>query len=273
MEFQGECGRGPAIIQILIIKEIREPAAGQRGPGGDGEAEAGGHGQDSRSGVRSIKLYSILRLTPFGARFPVFFWPAWAGSESDVLQRRRRGDSGILAGMKTSTEVETAAGRQIATLMVAAARTAPKTRGVDNIRVVAIEEAAERQQLVAKMREIAAAENRPSLARDAGNIEHSPAVVVLGVADNPAGLNCGYCGKATCEALGESKGICAFNSIDLGIATASAAEVGGRFHADNRVMYSIGRAALDLGWLGKGVNQALGIPLSITGKNPFFDRK
>jgi hypothetical protein len=70
------------------------------------------------------------------------------------------------------------------------------------------------------MREIAAKESRPGLARDAGNIENSPALVVIGVESNPAGLNCGFCGKPTCEALELAGGICAFNSIDLGIATA-----------------------------------------------------
>ena len=110
------------------------------------------------------------------------------------------------------------------------------------------------------------------MARDAGNIECSPAIVIVGVEANPSGLNCGFCGKPTCEALQAADGICAFNSIDLGIATASAAEVAGRFHVDNRIMYSIGRAALDLNLLGPKVKQALGIPLSVTGKNPFFDR-
>jgi uncharacterized ferredoxin-like protein len=38
-------------------------------------------------------------------------------------------------------------------------------------------------------------------------------------------------------------------------------------------MYSIGRAALDLKLFSDGVKQALGIPLSVTGKSPFFDRK
>jgi uncharacterized ferredoxin-like protein len=38
-------------------------------------------------------------------------------------------------------------------------------------------------------------------------------------------------------------------------------------------MNSIGRAGLDPGLLGPKVKQALGIPLSVTGKNPFFDRK
>jgi len=174
--------------------------------------------------------------------------------------------------MKTSIELEKSAALQVAALMVAAARTAPKTRGVDNIETLAIDDEPTKRKLVAKMREIAAKKDRPSVARDAGNIENSPAVVVIGVESNTAGLNCGYCGKPSCEALEEADGVCAFNSIDLGIATASAAEVAGRFHVDNRVMFSVGRACLDLGWFGHRVKQALGIPLSVTGKNPFFDR-
>ncbi|HEY9176022.1 MAG TPA: DUF2148 domain-containing protein [Verrucomicrobiae bacterium] len=175
--------------------------------------------------------------------------------------------------MKTSAELEKQAALQVAALMAAAARTAPKTRGIDNIRVVAIDDEPTKQKLIAKMREIATKENRPGLARDAGNIENSPALVVIGVEANTAGLNCGFCGNSTCEGLEAANGICSFNSIDLGIATASAAEVAGRSHMDNRVMYSIGRASLDLGLLGPKVKQALGIPLSVTGKNPFFDRK
>ena len=175
--------------------------------------------------------------------------------------------------MKTSAELEKQAALQVASLMAAAARTAPKTRGVDNIKTVAIDDEATRGRLVAKMREIAAAENRPSLARDAGNIENSPAVLVIGVESNPAGINCGYCGHPTCDALEHAGGVCAFNSMDLGIAAASAAEVAGRLHIDNRLMFSIGRAGLDLGFFDSKVRQALGIPLSVTGKSPFFDRK
>jgi uncharacterized ferredoxin-like protein len=175
--------------------------------------------------------------------------------------------------MKNSTELEKSAALHVAALMVAAARTAPKTRGIDNIRSVAIDDEPTKQKVIAKMREIATKENRPSLARDAGNLEPSPALVIIGVESNPAGLNCGFCGKPTCEALENDRGICAFNSIDLGIAAASAAEVAGRLHIDNRLMYSIGRAGLDLGLLGPNAKQALGIPLSVTGKNPFFDRK
>jgi uncharacterized ferredoxin-like protein len=175
--------------------------------------------------------------------------------------------------MKTSQELEPQAARQVAALMAAAARTAPKTRGVDNIRVLAVDDAPTQQQLIAKMREIAQKENRPSLARDAGNIENSPVLVLIGVESNPAGLNCGFCGHATCESLESARGICAFNSVDLGIATCSAAGIAAAFHIDNRLMYSIGRAAIDLKLFGDKVKQVLGVPLSVTGKNPFFDRK
>jgi uncharacterized ferredoxin-like protein len=175
--------------------------------------------------------------------------------------------------MKTSDELEKQAALQVASLMAAAARTAPKTRGIDNIRTIVIDDEPTKQKLIVKMRRIALKEDRPGMARDAGNIKDSPALVVIGVESNPAGLNCGYCGKPTCDALEAAGGICAFNSIDLGIAAASAAEIAGRFHLDNRVMFSIGRACVALGLFDSRVKQALGIPLSVTGKNPFFDRK
>ena len=42
---------------------------------------------------------------------------------------------------------------------------------------------------------------------------------------------------------------------------------------DSRVMFSVGRAARSLGLLGASVTLVLGIPLSVSGKSPFFDRK
>ncbi|MBI4026720.1 MAG: ferredoxin [Verrucomicrobia bacterium] len=175
--------------------------------------------------------------------------------------------------MQTSSEAEKQAALNAAPFMAAAARTAPKTRGMDNIRTVVIDDPSAKQRILEKMIEIAKRENRPSFERDANSIAASPALVVVGVERNPSGLNCGFCGYPTCEALEQAKGICAFNSIDLGIATGSAVAIAGNFHIDNRVMFSIGRACLDLKFFGENVKQALGIPLSVTGKNPFFDRK
>jgi len=175
--------------------------------------------------------------------------------------------------MKNSGELEKDAVSYVAHLMAAAARTAPKTRGIDNIEVVAIDDNLTMKRLIATMKDIAKKENRLSLERDANSIASSPAVLVIGVKSNPAGLNCGYCGYKTCEELRKTKGVCAYNSIDLGIAASSAVSIASQFHIDNRIMYSIGRASLDLKLFGKDVTQALGIPLSATGKNPFFDRK
>jgi uncharacterized ferredoxin-like protein len=175
--------------------------------------------------------------------------------------------------MKTSAELETQAALHVASLMTAAARTAPKTRGIDYIKVFAVDDAETKQKIIDKMKEIGERENRSFMVRDADNIAASPVLVVIGAVSNPVDLNCGYCGHPSCEALAGYGGICAFNSIDLGIAACSAAAVASRFHIDNRMMYSIGTACLELKMFEDSVKQALGIPLSVTGKNPYFDRK
>ena len=175
--------------------------------------------------------------------------------------------------MKDSFELEKQAACQVAALMAGAARTAPKTRGIDNIQVLAIDDEITRQALVNKMKEIARLENRPSFDRDANNVAASPAIVVIGVQSNPAGLNCGFCGNPTCDDLKAKGGICSFNSIDLGIAACSAAAIASGLHVDNRMMFSIGRSCLNMRIFTENVKQAIGIPLSITGKSIFFDRK
>ena len=175
--------------------------------------------------------------------------------------------------MKRSAELEKEAVLITASHMAAAARTAPKTCGIDNIEVFTIDDGKTRGLLISKMIEISKNYNRPSLARDADSIAASHAILAIGVKSNPSGLNCGFCGHITCEELKKTKGVCAYNSIDLGIAVSSAVLAADQFHIDNRIMYSIGRACMELKLFSAGVNQALGIPLSATGKNPYFDRK
>ncbi|HPM42581.1 MAG TPA: DUF2148 domain-containing protein [Candidatus Omnitrophota bacterium] len=175
--------------------------------------------------------------------------------------------------MKKATELELIAALNIAANMAATARTAPKTRGIDNIEVIVIDDIATREKLRSRMKEISERDSRPSFCRDADSVTLSPAIIVVGVKSQPAGLDCGFCGYKTCAELLKTPGICSYNSIDLGIAVDSAASVAAQSHVDNRIMYSVGRAAIELGLFSKEVHQALGIPLSITGKNPFFDRK
>jgi uncharacterized ferredoxin-like protein len=56
----------------------------------------------------------------------------------------------------------------------------------------------------------------------------------------------------------------------LGIAVGSAVKVASDLNIDNRVMYSIGSAAMKMELLK--ADEIQGIPLSVTGKNIFFDR-
>jgi uncharacterized ferredoxin-like protein len=64
--------------------------------------------------------------------------------------------------------------------------------------------------------------------------------------------------------------LCAFQIMDLGIALGVAAKMASELNIDNRIMYSAGAAAMDLGLLSADLMIAL--PLSVGAKNIFFDR-
>jgi uncharacterized ferredoxin-like protein len=172
----------------------------------------------------------------------------------------------------TSQEIEERAVEQIADMMCVAARTAPKARGVDNLET-AIVSGKVKDQLAEEMRKIAKESGMQFFERDANCIDKAPLVVLLGQKVKPIGVKpCGYCGYADCGECAQGTGICAISTGDLGIAIGSAVNTAALYHADNRVMFSIGRAAVNIGLLGDEVKIAYGIPLSITGKSPFFDR-
>jgi uncharacterized ferredoxin-like protein len=104
-------------------------------------------------------------------------------------------------------------------------------------------------------------------------VDASHVVVVLGVRNNPLGLShCSYCGFEDCAATIKAGANCAFNVTDLGIAVGSAVSVAADHRFDNRVMFSIGKAAIALKYLPEDVRVAYGIPLSTSGKSIFFDR-
>ena len=174
----------------------------------------------------------------------------------------------------TSDEMELAAVLDTAQLMCAAARTAPKTRGIDNI-VTMVLTGEDKDALAGKMEEVDArinGENRTFLSRDAGNLRKAQAVVLVGVKDYHYGLDCGYCGFKTCMGAEISSTACCFGSIDLGVAVGSAVSTAAAMKADCRVMFSVGKCAAEMGYI-EGKVTWLGIPLSVAGKNIFFDRK
>ena len=172
----------------------------------------------------------------------------------------------------TGKEAERRALNQVAELMCLAARTAPKAKGVDNIATMVLD-GDEKDQLTTEMRSIAKETELEFFERDAGNIDAAQVVVLLGTRVQPVDVPaCGFCGFKNCDENRANNGICAYNTGDLGIAVGSAAAVAARHHADNRIMFTAGKAALRLELLGPDVRIAYGIPLSGSGKSPFFDR-
>lgn len=163
---------------------------------------------------------------------------------------------------------------QTAQAMAIAARTAPKARGIGNIDIKIIN-GTEIQQLASKMKEMSKTDGRAFFARDAANIEVSEVVVFIGTRIKPIGLKeCGLCGLDNCDNKNRFPVVpCAFNTGDLGIAIGSAVSVAARFHADNRIMFSAGKAAVALNLFDPEIQIVYGIPLSASSKSPFFDRK
>ena len=153
-----------------------------------------------------------------------------------------------------------------------AARTAPKGKGKDLL-VTAIAVETDIRRLQDQMRVIGERDGVPFFLRDAANLEQAPVLVLIGTKKEPLHIPaCGFCGFIDCEAMLDAGGTCSFNSGDLGIAVGSAAALAADFRIDNRILYTAGKAAVELGVLGEDVKIAYGLPLAAKGKNPFFDR-
>lgn len=168
---------------------------------------------------------------------------------------------------------------KVADLMLAAAKTAPKGSGKNTVRGFVIT-GTEKDKLAEKMRELSTSYDIPIFNRDANNVDQSLAVVVLGSIQKPFGLKaCGMCGFPTCTDMKKGHGRCVFNVTDLGIALGSAVEIAAKNHIDNRIMYTVGRAAVKLDYFvaageenGEEIEIAFGIPLYTGSKSIFFDR-
>ncbi len=163
----------------------------------------------------------------------------------------------------------------VAKSMLSAARTAPKGRGVDHLALAYVLK--DTIHLLAdKMDEMAQAGKAGDFfIRDANNIRSCEVLVLMGTSIAAQGIKgCRLCGFADCdEKKLHTDHPCVFNTGDLGIAVGSAASVAMNHRVDNRIMYSVGMAARELNLLGSEIKIIYGIPLSITSKNPFFDRK
>ena len=179
---------------------------------------------------------------------------------------------------------ETKAVVMVAELMALAARTAPKGKGVDTIEVSVLAKK-DLKALADRLGQLGVEKNIGFFLRDAKNIADADACILIGSrGDTVAGINCGACGYPTCAGLENARKKkklsftpyegpnCAIRMTDLGIAVGSAVKTAQIHNVDNRIMYSGGVAARDLGLVPKNCTVVYAIPLSATGKNIFFDR-
>ncbi len=177
--------------------------------------------------------------------------------------------------MKVNPELE--AIDTMAKIILTSARTAPKAKGEDEIVTGIIDD---KEALALEMERISERDEKSAFfKRDADNIRNAEAVLLIGLNfKKPPGVNCKACGHDCSTILkqktiaGDYSGpVCSIRAIDLGIAIGSAAAKAKDLSIDNRVMYTVGVAARKMGLMDAQI--ILGIPLSVKGKNIFFDRK
>ena len=175
--------------------------------------------------------------------------------------------------VKFQQEIESKGIMEIANIISVAIRTAPKSKGIDNIATAVITDS-DILKIREQMKSYGEIQDIPFFIRDYKCTENISAIILVGVKKNPLGLpDCGYCGFKNCKECTDNGANCFFNIVDLGIAVSSAVNAASTFKVDTRIMYSIGRAAKDLKVLPEKFNIVLGIPLSVTSKSPFFDRE
>ena len=154
--------------------------------------------------------------------------------------------------------------------VMAAARTAPKGKGLDIVEIAAVTDG-DILVLSEKTHALGLQNGLPFFLRDAENIRSAGAVLLIGTHQQTHGLNCAHCGYPTCAQKPETTP-CVLNTIDVGIAVGSACAMAADLRLDTRVMFSAGLAAQHLDWL-KGCHTVFAIPVSVSSKNPFFDRR
>lgn len=184
--------------------------------------------------------------------------------------------------------------RQVATLMAAAAVTAPKSGGQlmlagkpPFLETVIIEDPDQRRQLADWLRARGAEGREAIWFRDADVAEAVDAILFIGLAPNwyPPNYDCGACGYATCaEFLHAAKDLraasgeleftgptCNLRDIDLGIAVGSAARTAAIHAIDCRCQTRVAVAARKLGLIAAEL--AVALSLSVTHKAIGFDRR
>jgi len=173
-----------------------------------------------------------------------------------------------------STDLERDAVLDAARRMCAAARTAPKAKGIDRIATMVLT-GEDKDRVADELERLSEPLGYKFFLRDAKNVRAAGALVLLGTREGQRGLNagCRHCHFEDCADCAEKGGVCVYDPMDLGIAIGSAVSVAADCRVDNRVLFSAGRAAMSLNLLGEDVHMVMAVALAAAGKSPFFDRK
>ncbi|PTD94069.1 hypothetical protein C9439_04470 [archaeon SCG-AAA382B04] len=157
-----------------------------------------------------------------------------------------------------------------------AARTAPKAAGQDFVEIKLLENE-ELDDLADEMRRYGEESGKKDFDRDGECVRESEAVFLASLEEPQAvGLDCGACGNSKCSDLRKEEGPefkgpnCAWRLLDLGIALGSAVKTASMLNVDNRVMYRVGVVAREMDLIEGDI--VVGVPLSVKGKNIYFDR-
>jgi uncharacterized ferredoxin-like protein len=179
----------------------------------------------------------------------------------------------------TGSEEETKAIIDVARLMLLAARTAPKGKGIDDLESMILTGKA--KDSVAKELHKMAKSPDDHWARDAKNVEECAVLVLIGLkGPKTLGTQCGACGYENCGQMlkaGRKEGhffagpTCIIKALDMGIALGSAVKTAQIHNVDNRIFFRAGAAAYRLKLMPDSTI-IMGIPLAATGKSIFFDR-
>ena len=190
----------------------------------------------------------------------------------------------VLTCQHSCMTIESDAVKSVAGLMAIAARTAPKAVGLDSIHIEILT-GKEQEKLANQMIKIGKEIKMDFFWINGEQVKVSDATLLIGVEGQKVmGINCGGCGHATCAEMakaakaGKNKKAlypgpnCVMKLTDLGIAVGSAVKTASIHNVDNRVMFSAGVIAMQMGLI-KGCSVAYGIPLKASGKNIFWDMK
>lgn len=151
--------------------------------------------------------------------------------------------------------------------MAISARTAPKGKGEDFLDLKVLS-SKKREELGKKMIKHGKKVDDPMWVRDGNCIREADGMLLIGTRDPLKEKRKGKGSGVDGDLFAESERIKRY--IDLGIALGSAAKTASILNLDNRIMYRAGEMARRMGLL-KAL-MVIGIPVSVSGKNIFFDR-